>query len=66
VATALPDTVPFILPVVIDDLPHDHASIPERFRKVHWEPQKGAVSPGFVDRVKGLYREYQSRTVVRA
>jgi len=50
----------------IDDLPHDHAFIPEKFRQLHWQAQLGStVDAAFVDRVKLLYREHQSRTVVR-
>lgn len=66
VAVTAPEAVQYILPVVLDNLPHDHEFIPERFRALHWESQPGAVSPAFVERVKQLYREYQSRTMVRA
>lgn len=67
VAITAPETSRFILPVVIDDLPPDHEDIPERFRTVHWERLPGGqVSPAFVDLVRGLYRQYQSRMAVRA
>jgi hypothetical protein len=67
VAITAPETSRFILPVVIDDLPPDHEDIPMRFRAVHWERlPNGRTTPEFLDVVKQLYREYQSRTVVRA
>ena len=67
VAITAPESSQFIVPVVIDDLPHDHEDVPERFRRVHWQPlPAGQVSPEFVDLVKGLYRAYQSRMAVRA
>lgn len=66
VALTVPESAEFILPVVIDDLPHDHEFIPEKFRKLHWQPQPGrAVDPAFADRVKQLFRGHQSRTAVR-
>ena len=66
VAVTVPESTEFILPVVVDDLPHDHEFIPEKFRQLHWQAQLGStVDAAFVDRVKLLYREHQSRTVVR-
>jgi hypothetical protein len=67
VAITVPESAEFILPVAVDDLPHDHAFVPEKFRQLHWHAQPGSiVDPAFIDRVKQLYREHQSRTVVRA
>lgn len=67
VAITTPESSRFIVPVVIDDLPPDHEDIPARFRAAHWERLPGGrATPEFVDTVKGLYREFQSRTVVRA
>lgn len=67
IALMAPLSSRFIVPVVIDDLPPDHDDIPERFRATHWQGAPGgAVPPEFVDLVKRLYREYQSRLVVRA
>jgi hypothetical protein len=67
VAITAPETSRFILPVVIDDLPPDHEDIPARFRAVQWQQVPGGhVPPAFVDVVKGLYRQYQSRMAVRA
>jgi hypothetical protein len=66
VAVTVPESVQFIVPVVIDDLPYDSENIPERFRQLHWEAQRGGVVDArFIDAVKGWYREYQSRTVIR-
>lgn len=67
VAITAPESAQFILPIAIDDLPPDHEDIPARFRAVHWQRlPNGKTTPEFVDVVKGLYRGYQSRTVVRA
>jgi hypothetical protein len=67
VAITAPESSRFIVPVVIDDLPPDHEDIPARFRAVHWERLPGGqTTPAFVETVKSLYREFQSRTVVRA
>jgi hypothetical protein len=67
VAITAPETSRFILPVVIDDLPPDHEDIPARFRAVQWQQVPGGHVPtAFVDVVKGLYRQYQSRMAVRA
>ncbi len=66
VAITVPESAEFILPVAVDDLSHDHEFIPEKFRQLHWQTQRGStVEPGFVDRVRQLYREHQSRTAVR-
>jgi hypothetical protein len=67
VAITAPESSRFVVPVVIDDLPPDHDDIPARFRAIHWERVPGGrPAPEFVETVKRLYREYQSRTVVRA
>jgi hypothetical protein len=67
VAVTAPESSRFIVPVVIDDLPPDHDDIPARFRDVQWTRLPGGrATPEFVDTVKRLYREFQSRTVVRA
>ena len=66
VAVTVPESAEFILPVAVDDLRHAHEFIPEKFRQLHWQTQQGGtVDPGFVDRVRQLYREHQSRTVIR-
>ncbi len=66
VAVTVPDSAEFILPVVVDDLPHDHEFIPPRFRQLHWQAQPGStVDTAFIEHVKQLYRAHQSRTVVR-
>lgn len=66
-ALMAPETSRFILPVAIDDLPPDHEDIPSRFRAAHWQLAPGGRVPAeFVDLVRRLYREYQSRTAVRA
>lgn len=66
VAVTAPATSRFLVPVVIDDLPPDHEDVPARLREVHWERLPGgAPTPEFVELIKGLYRDYQSRTVTR-
>lgn len=59
-ASRYPDNWRFIIPVVIDDTPPDAASIPERFRRLHWERlPAGETNPAFVNDIKMLYRDYQ-------
>jgi len=67
VARTVPASTRFIVPVVIDDLPHGHEDIPEGFRGLHWESLAGGrATPSFVSTIKQLYRDYQTRTAVRA
>jgi hypothetical protein len=67
VAITAPESSRFIVPVVIDDLPPDHQDIPAKFRATHWERlPNGRTTPAFVDLVKQIYREHQTRTVGRA
>lgn len=67
VAITAPESGRFLLPVAIDDLPPDHEDIPQRFRDVHWQRlPNGRTTTEFVDLVKQIYRDYQTRTVVRA
>ena len=66
-ARTVPASTRFIVPVVIDDLPHGHEDIPEGFRGLHWESLAGGrATPSFVSTIKQLYRDYQTRTAVRA
>ncbi len=59
-AARFPDNWRFIMPVVIDDTPPDATTIPDKFRKLHWERmQGGQVHEAFVNDIKGLYRDYQ-------
>lgn len=59
---AIADTVPFILPVVIDDTPTYDSVVPEAFQKAQWTslPQ-GASNPEFEMRLVRLVREYRKR-----
>ena len=59
---SMADSVPFILPIVIDDtLPYD-SQVPEAFQKVQWThlPQ-GAPKPEFETQLVKLVREYRKR-----
>ena len=59
-ATRYPDNRRFIIPVVIDDTPPDASTIPDKFRRLHWEKLPGGQSnEAFVSDIKTLYREYQ-------
>ncbi len=50
----------FIVPVVIDGTAPTESAVPEKFRKLHWEPLRdGQPPPEFVAAVKQLYRQYQ-------
>lgn len=51
----------FIVPVVIDDLPHSEPAVPESFRARHWAelPSSGQPDAAFVQHVRDLYRAYQ-------
>jgi hypothetical protein len=54
----------FIVPVVIDDTAPEEPAVPERFRKLHWEPLPGGqASPRFVATVRNLFRKYQKQAV---
>jgi hypothetical protein len=67
VAVTAPASSQFILPVAIDDLPPDHEDLPASFRALHWQRLEGGQPPQqFVELVRGLYRDFQSRTLVRA
>lgn len=53
-------TRPFVLPVAIDIIDPGAAEIPQGFREAHWESLSGGqVGAAFVQRVLGLYRQYQ-------
>jgi len=59
-ALRYPDSMRFIIPVAIDDIPPDASAVPEQFRKLHWERMTGGqASAEFVVEIKRLYREYQ-------
>jgi hypothetical protein len=59
---AIADTVPFILPVVIDPLDEADALVPERFLKVQWTRLPGgALTAEFTERMTRLIRECRKR-----
>ncbi len=59
-AERYPDSMCFIIPVAIDDIPPDASAVPEQFHKLHWERVTGGqASTEFVIEIKRLYREYQ-------
>ncbi len=48
-------SLPFLLPVAIDDIPNNDDRVPERFCEVQWTRlPDGVVSAGFVEHVKRL------------
>ena len=56
------DTVPFILPVVIDDTTEYSETVPERFRQAQWTHlPAGAVTQEFEARMVKIVREQRKR-----
>lgn len=59
---AIADSVPFILPVVIDDTPPYESVVPEAFQKAQWSTfPAGETTPEFEMRLVKLVREYRKR-----
>lgn len=56
------ETIPFILPVVIDPVTEGDALVPERFLQVQWTRLPGgAATPEFVERMVRLIRDFRKR-----
>ncbi len=56
------ETIPFILPVVIDPVNENDALVPERFLQVQWSRLAGgATTPEFVERMVRLIRDFRKR-----
>ncbi len=56
------ETIPFILPVVIDPVSENDALVPERFLQVQWTRLAGgATTPDFVERMVRLIRDFRKR-----
>ena len=56
------ETIPFILPVVIDPVSENEALVPERFLQVQWSRLAGgAATPEFVERMVRLIRDFRKR-----
>ena len=56
------ETIPFILPVVIDPVSENDALVPERFLQVQWSRLGGgATTPEFVERMVRLIRDFRKR-----
>jgi hypothetical protein len=59
---AIAPSVPFILPVVLDDTPPYGASVPEAFLQAQWTALPGGQgTPEFTARVVKLVRDYRRR-----
>jgi TIR domain/SIR2-like domain len=59
-ADRYPDNKRFIIPVAIDDTSIEESTIPNKFRKLHWERlQGGKITEMFIREIKELYRDYQ-------
>jgi hypothetical protein len=57
------DSVPFIIPVVIDNTPEDADDVPERFRRPQWTRLPGSTgNEDFRRRMVALVRDYRRRT----
>ena len=58
------DSVPFILPVVVDDTPEYCDTVPEAFSKAQWTRlAEGKPTPEFEARLVRLVREARKREV---
>ena len=56
------ESVPFILPIAIDQVDANSALVPERFRALHWTSLPGGdATQEFVDRMVRLVREHRKR-----
>lgn len=56
------ETIPFILPVVIDPVSENDALVPERFLQVQWTRLPGGnPTPEFVERMVRLIRDFRKR-----
>lgn len=61
-AKLIAETIPFILPVVIDPISENDALVPERFLQVQWTRLAGgAPTAEFVERMVRLIRDYRKR-----
>lgn len=61
-AKLIAETVPFILPVVIDPVKENDALVPERFLQVQWTRLPGgAPTPEFIERMVKLIRDFRKR-----
>ena len=61
-AKLIAETIPFILPIAIDQVPDQGALVPERFLQVQWTRLPGgAASPEFIERMVRLIRDYRKR-----
>jgi hypothetical protein len=55
-------TIPFILPVVVDPVSEAEALVPERFQQVQWTRLPGGTAtPEFVERMVRLIRDFRKR-----
>ena len=61
-AKLIAETIPFILPVVIDPVAENDALVPERFLQVQWTRLAGGTAtPDFIERMVRLIRDYRKR-----
>ena len=61
-AKLIAETVPFILPIAIDNVGDQEALVPERFLAVQWTRLPGGTAtPEFVERMVRLIRDYRKR-----
>jgi hypothetical protein len=61
-AKLIAETIPFILPVVIDPITEGEALVPERFLQVQWTRLAGGLPTAeFTERMVRLIRDYRKR-----
>jgi hypothetical protein len=59
-ASALPKSVQFIFPVVIDDLPYQSEALPSELTELTWFSLVEGINAKFVDDVKNRYKRNQA------
>ena len=58
-STGMLETVKFIFPVVLDDLPYGHEALPAELNTLTWYSIAAGLTPEFVATVKARYRKNQ-------
>src|SRR5262245_11160866 len=67
VAQQVPPSMPFILPVAVDETSPAEPFLPDSWSKLHWNRlPEGETTTAFVDTVRKLYRDYQKFAVTRS
>jgi len=66
VALQVPPSMPFILPVAVDDTSPSEPFLPDQWSHLHWHRlTAGQPTSEFVDTIRRLYRDYQKSALTR-